>query len=79
MIRHIIEETCARWGVTEDDLYSPDRTRHVAWARAEAFARMIDESPLSYSAIGRIFDRDHSAVVKCSQAHRERIKKGTVQ
>ena len=78
MISHIIEETCAKWGVSEDDLYSQTRTRHIAWARAEAFTRMIDETPLSYCAIGRVFDRDHSAAIKCSQAHRERIKKGII-
>jgi chromosomal replication initiation ATPase DnaA len=78
MIRHIIEETCARWDVTEDDLYSPDRTRHIAWARAEAFTRLMDETPMSTPAIGRIFDRDHSSVIKATQTHRERIRRGIV-
>jgi chromosomal replication initiation ATPase DnaA len=78
MISHIIEETCARWGVTEDELRSPERTRHIAWARAEAFTRMTDETPFSSSAIGRIFQRDHSAVIKATQAHRERIRRGIV-
>ena len=76
MIRAIIEETCARWGVTEDDLRGPARRRHIAWARQEAFARLIDETPLSTSAIAEIFDRDHSTVVKGEQACRQRIQQG---
>jgi chromosomal replication initiator protein len=78
MIQRIIDETCARWGVTEEDLRSPRRTTRFAWARQEAFTRLRDETPLSFPDIAAIFDRDHSTVVKGVSAFRNRIKKGQI-
>jgi chromosomal replication initiator protein len=76
MFNHIIEETCAVWGVTERALRGSGRQRVLAWARQEAYTRLRDESPLSYPEIGRIFDRDHTTIIKGERACRRRIKEG---
>lgn len=75
-VRTIIEDTCRVWGVDEDDLRGPSRRIFVAWPRQWAYCRLRDETPLSYPEIARIFDRDHSTVVKGEQAFRRRLQNG---
>jgi chromosomal replication initiation ATPase DnaA len=74
--RTIIEDACMVWGVDEEHLRGPSRHLSVAWARQWAYCRLRDETPLSYPDIGRIFDRDHSTVVKGEQAFRRRLQNG---
>jgi len=75
-IRRIIRETCDRWGVTEEDLRSASRVSHLARARQEAYTRLRDETVLSYSAIGNLFDRHHTTIIYGERACRNRVREG---
>jgi chromosomal replication initiation ATPase DnaA len=68
-VSRILSDVSQQTNVAVDMLLSPDRHRPIAWARQTAMARIRalvnanGEPVFSYSAIGKIFGRDHTTVI----------------
>lgn len=60
----IIRQVAEEFGLTVDELKSPERTRRVAYPRFKAMYRLKTETELSLPAIGRrLGGRDHTTVL----------------
>jgi hypothetical protein len=59
----IMREVAAKYGITIDTLNSKGRHRALVWVRQEAMFRMAAETPLSMTAMGRLFDMDHTSIM----------------
>lgn len=70
--REIIKLCAEKHGVLVSDLLSEQRTNLVAHARQQAMWLIAKETSLSFTQIGRIFDRDHSTVIHAVQRENER-------
>lgn len=63
----IVASVCRRYGIAEEQLKSPGKTRPFSEARALA-AVIVQESPhLSLTELGKLFNRDASALGKAAQ------------
>lgn len=79
-IRSIQLATCARYGITLEEMLSPTRERRVAWPRQEAMALAIRFTKCSLPVIGRSFGRDHTTVLHGGAvAERRGIDPGLVE
>jgi chromosomal replication initiation ATPase DnaA len=77
--RRIIAEVARDHGITPDDIMGECRRPEFAWPRHEAMRQVYQETGLSFSAIGRIFGRDHTTVmngVKRAQARFKAVTNG---
>lgn len=61
-VQALIAQCAAAYGVTVELLMSRNREPMVVRARQEAYWH-LRQRELSYPAIGRIFDRDHSTIM----------------
>lgn len=61
--RSIMADVADDHGVAVDDILSRDRTRDVTDARRVAIRTVWQNTTLPSTAIGRLFDRDHSTVL----------------
>jgi chromosomal replication initiation ATPase DnaA len=70
----LVDEICARRGVTRQELCSNDRSRSVVFARHELWCCIYEHPERNYSfpEIARLFGRDHSTVLHGVAAHRRR-------
>ena len=59
-----IRDLAAREGATADEVLGPSRLAHVVRARHAAMRLVRDRLVWSYPAIGRLFGRDHSSVMR---------------
>ena len=59
----LLAEICKRYHVTIADLAGRSRKQRIAWARQEAFYEMRQHATLSFPAIGKIFNRDHTTIM----------------
>lgn len=57
-----VEQACAEHHATLEEVASRSKVAHVARARHEAMRR-LRKCGLSSTAIGNLFDRDHSTVL----------------
>ncbi len=63
MIDEIKAVVTAHFGILPIEMVSQRRSRFVARPRQIAMTLSVELTPLSYPAIGRLFDRDHSTVM----------------
>lgn len=63
MIDELLEFLEERYGVTEDELHSRNKTFPIPFARQEGYY-LLREAGYSLGAIGKIFGRSHSTVLK---------------
>jgi chromosomal replication initiation ATPase DnaA len=77
--RSILIQTALKYGLTIDDLTGRSREARIAHPRQEAMWRMKHETPMSYPAIGRRLNRDHSTVLHGVKAHQQRLDKGLAE
>ncbi len=61
--RQIIADHSLRNGVTVADLKSPKRKRPIVHIRQDLMLRLRRETGHSFSAIGRMLNRDHTTVL----------------
>lgn len=70
----IVNEVCAKHGVTFAELVAHRRTRNIVAARHEACYRLSTETTLSLCQIGlRLGGKDHTTVIHAINKHRERL------
>lgn len=72
----ILHEITARYGVTMEELRGRSRLSRCTMPRLIAYVRLRDETALSYPAIGRMMDRDHSTIIYGERVARARMKEG---
>lgn len=73
--RHIQQAVAADFGVDLNHILSADRSRPVARARQVAYFLSRELTPLSFTVLGQLFDRDHSTLVYGVSAVESRISK----
>lgn len=60
----ILEEVCARSGISAERILGQSRTRNVCKARVEFFRRAQDEAGATVTDLGRLTGRSHVAVLR---------------
>lgn len=68
-IVQIVEEVCAKHGITRTALLSKRRHRDLVLARHEAMWRAREETTLSFPQIGAALQRDHSSCIWGARKH----------
>lgn len=61
--RDIQREVCAEFGIAMADLVGKSRRKPLPDARTVAMRRIRKELALKLTAIGALFDRDHTTVI----------------
>lgn len=59
----LIEAIAEKHGVTRDDIISHGRKPAMVKARGEAMLLVYCGWPMTYTEVGRLFDRDHTSVI----------------
>ena len=70
----IISRVSKKYGVTEDEIYGRKRTKHIANARNISIYIIRKITDLSFPAIGKLFDRDHSTIISSNDSVEQNIK-----
>ena len=69
-MRHIMQEICAKHGITHQELISKRRTKHLVAARKEYYYRATMETPASFPQIGTFCGgRDHTTILHGARAY----------
>lgn len=63
----VVDRVSKKYGVSTDDIYGRKRAKHIALARSVAIHIIREITDMSYSAIGKIFDRDYSTIIYTNQ------------
>ena len=72
--RQIIRDCCEKYEITMKEMLGPRRFITFVRARQEAAYRMLHETRLSLTQIGKkLGDRDHTTVLHAVRAHQARI------
>lgn len=69
----MVEGVAARHGITLADIMGRSREYRFAHPRQEAYWTVHKNTPLSYPAIGRLFNRDHTTIIYGITAHEKRM------
>ena len=69
IIRAIMDQVCQKYGVTRENLIIRCRRKPFTTARFEAMAKIREQTNLSLTEIGRLFDRDHTTVMVAIKRH----------
>lgn len=69
----IIARTTTLTRVSREDLLSRKRPQHIAAARQLAMYAMREMTSLTWVAIGKSFDRDHSTVIHAHNLIKRRV------
>ena len=77
-INHIVSEVSRTTGVSVDDIYSTKQTSKISLARKMCFYIIREVTGMSYSNIGKEFDRDHSTVLYNIESVGNKMKKDSV-
>ena len=78
-VSNILCEAANEYNVSVGDIRGPSRDKQVVAARFCAIVRLRDETNLSYPAIGRILDRDHTTVMYGERRFRDRLMNGETE
>ena len=65
-VERIIDRVSKKYGVSKEDIYGRKRTKTIAMARSIAIYIIKKITTLSFPAIGKIFDRDHSTIINAN-------------
>ena len=76
-IKKIIESVMRNFPmITWTEIISARRSRHIIEARHKCFVAVFTERPdLSYPAIGKIFNRDHTTIMHAVRKHKTDMKR----
>lgn len=70
----VISTAAAHYGVSEEDIVGEKRDKNIRLARNAAMLIIKNNSPLSYTEIGRIFNRNYSTVINNCNASKALIE-----
>jgi hypothetical protein len=72
--RFIVDEVCAKHGLSYHEIVGAQRGKKIVAARHEAFYRLSKETTLSLLAIGRVMGgKDHTTCINGIKKHLERM------
>lgn len=71
-------EVCIKHGITKFELEGPRRNKKFVMARWEFYYRMKNETKLSYPAIARMLNKDHTTVIYGARKYAELVEAGLV-
>ncbi len=71
-VKQIIEQVATRYRVSFEQVVGRSHARQVTAARHEVFWRLHHELGMSFSAIGRKLDRDHSTILHGVAKHQDK-------
>ena len=63
----IVDRVAKKYGVSTEDVYGKKRTKHIAYARSVSIYIIRKITDMSFPAIGKIFDRDHTTIISANQ------------
>ena len=72
-VAQIVSTVSARYRVTPEQIMEHRRFQAFSWARHVAFYLARESTSLSFPAIGKYFNRDHSTVIHGWNVVRERM------
>ena len=72
--RNLIKTVAKAYGFTYEDMIGRNKTHYCVVARQHCYATLLN-CGLSYSAVGRLMDRDHTTVMHGIEQHEYRIKR----
>lgn len=70
----IISRVSKKYGVTEEEIYGRKRTKHIASARNISIYIIRKVTELSFPAIGKLFDRDHSTIISANDSIEQNLQ-----
>ncbi len=70
----IVARVAKKYGVTEEEIYGRKRTKHIAHARNVSIYIIRKVTELSFPAIGKLFDRDHSTIISANDTVEQNLK-----
>jgi hypothetical protein len=73
-VRQIVNEVREKHGLTEEQLVSENRQRHLIACRQEIYWRLSRETVWSLSRIGHYMNRDHTTIIWGIRKHEERLR-----
>ncbi len=73
--KRIISLVSKRYGVAQDDIYGRKRQQQICHARNVCMYIIKKELDLSYPAIGKMFNRDHSTIISSCAAIESNLDK----
>lgn len=68
----LLDEICLARRVTREEVCGRGRTKNVALARQELWARLRRHPGMSYEEIGRLFDRNRTTIMAGIRAYERR-------
>ena len=75
-VRQIVNEVREKHGLTEEQLVSDNRQRHLIACRQEIYWRLSRETAWSLSRIGHYMNRDHTTIIWGIRAHKRKLEAG---
>ncbi len=70
----IVSRVAKKYGITEEEIYGRKRTKHIASARAISIYIIRKVTEMSFPAIGKMFDRDHSTIISANDSIDQDVK-----
>ena len=74
-VDRIIDRVSKKYGVSKEDIYGRKRTKTIAMSRSIAIYIIKKITTLSFPAIGKLFDRDHSTIINANNMITSEIAK----
>ena len=71
-LQKVIDDACARFGVTDSELRSPSRLTNIARARAWITEQALCAGVASVASLSSYFNRDKSSIRQAAHRHRSR-------
>jgi len=69
----MVQYAAVREGATVADVIGARRYAHLVRARAAVWIHLHDDRRMSYTAIGRLFGRDHTTVIAIVAGYRGKV------
>ncbi len=73
--KRIVSLVAKRYGIPQDDIYGKKRQQQICHARNVCLYIIKTELDLSYPAIGKMFNRDHSTIISSCEAIKSNLDK----
>lgn len=71
--REIVARIAAEHGIKVEDILSSSRAREFAWPRCQAYAEIRLQTGMSWPAIARNLNRDHTTCLTGARRHWARV------
>ena len=70
----IVARVAKKYGVSKEDIYGRQRTKHIATARNISIYIIRKITGISFPMIGDLFERDHSTIISANNTVEANVK-----